>query len=192
MKHLGCVLFTVLVAVVSLTGCQGTMLNTTNVGQTIKPSARIGLVKTGPQSGRFSDGYVTVNYQYTAAGGNLQMSGTVGFGSAITGNYTGVQTFDLGLLMGDAKGRVLMQQGLTASPPVNVSSSINFNTSLLLPPQAISMAFTYNGTVYGTQGDSASIWADPVRQRHHRNPEPSTSLGLSAVSLIPSTREEGT
>ena len=164
MKHLSGVLLTLLVVGVFLTGCQGTMLNTTNVGQTIKPSARIGLVKAGQQSGQFSDGYVTVNYNYTAASGNLQMSGVVQFGSAITGNFTGVQTFDLGLLLGDAQGRVLMQQGLTASPPINVSSSVNFNTNLLLPPQATSMAFTYNGTAYGTQGDPTSFWADPVER----------------------------
>jgi hypothetical protein len=163
-RHPGCVLLALLGAVAYLTGCQGTMLNTTNVGQTIKPSARIGLVKIGQQSGQFSDGYVTVNYQYTAAFGNLQMSGTVQFGSAITGNFMGVQTFDLGLLLGDAQGRVLMQQGLTASPPINVSGSINFNANLLLPPQATSMAFTYNGTAYGTQGDPTSFWADPVER----------------------------
>jgi hypothetical protein len=53
---------TVWVTEICLTGCQGTMLSTSAKGQTIQPSAQIKLVKTGPQSGQFSDGYVTVNY----------------------------------------------------------------------------------------------------------------------------------
>jgi hypothetical protein len=154
-----------LVAGVYLTGCQGTMLNTTSVGQTIKPSSRIGLVQAGPQSGRFSDGYVTVEYQYTAAGGNLRMTGVVLFGSAITGNFIMVQTFDLGLLLGDAQGRVLMQQGLTASPPITVSSPISFDVNLMLPPQTASIAFTYSGTAYGEgREDPTSFWTDPVER----------------------------
>ena len=164
-KNFGRILLTVLVTWVFLTGCQGTMASATNKGQTIKPSAQIKLVKTGPQSGQFSDGYVTVNYQYTAAGGNLQISGTVQFGSAITMNFNSVATFDLGLLLGDAQGRVLMQQGLTAASDQSSSSSINFNTPVLLPPRATCMAFTYNGQVFGSGGESpTSIWADPVER----------------------------
>jgi hypothetical protein len=154
-----------LVAGVYLTGCQGMKLSPTNVGQTIKPSARIGLVKTGQQSGQFSDGYVTVNYKYSAAGGNLQMTGVVGFGSAISGNFQIVQTFDLGLLLGDAQGRVLMQQGLTAATETNVSGSVNFKMPVVLPAQATTMAFTYNGMAYGGGGESpTSFWTDPVER----------------------------
>ncbi len=165
MKHLSGVLLALLVVGVFLTGCQGTMLSTSAKGQTIKPAAQIKLVKTGPQSGQFSDGYVTVNYQYTVSGGNLQMSGTVQFGSAITMNFNSVASFDLGLLLGDAQGRVLMQQGLTAASDQSSSSSINFNTPVLLPPRATCMAFTYNGQVFGGGGESpTSIWADPVER----------------------------
>jgi len=164
-KHPMRCLMSMLVMGFFLSGCQGTMLSTTNKGQTIQPSARINLVRTGPQSGQFSDGYVTVNYQYTAASGNLQMSGVVRFGSALSGNFEVVQTFDLGLLVGDAQGKVLMQQGLTTAMEASVSSSVNFNTPVILPPQAATMAFSYNGMVYGGRGESpTSFWADPVER----------------------------
>jgi hypothetical protein len=164
-KHLGCVFTSILAIGVLLTGCQGTMLSTTNKGQTIKPSAQINLVKTGPQSGQFSDGYVTVNYKYTVAAGNLQMSGVVQFGTALIANFLVVQTFELGLLVGDAQGKVLMQQGLTTAGETDVSSSVNFNTPVVLPPQAAIMAFSYNGTAYGSGGESpTSFWADPVER----------------------------
>ena len=165
MKHLSGVLLMLLVVGVFLTGCQGTMLSTSAKGQTIQPAAQIKLVKTGPQSGQFSDGYVTVNYKYTASSGSLQMSGVVQFGSAISGNFLVVQTFDLGLLLGDATGKVLLQQGVTTAMEVNVSSSQNFNTTVVLPPQAATMAFTYNGSAYGAGGESpTSFWADPVQR----------------------------
>jgi hypothetical protein len=165
MKRMSGVLLTLLVVGVFLTGCQGTMLSTSAKGQTVQPAAQIKLVKTGPQSGQFSDGYVTVNYQYAASGGNLQMNGAVQFGSAISGNFLVVQTFDLGLLLGDAAGKVLLQQGLTTAVEANVSSSQNFNTAVVLPPQAVCMAFTYNGVAYGAGGESpTSFWADPVER----------------------------
>jgi hypothetical protein len=165
MNHLSGVLLTLLMVGVFLTGCQGAMLSTSAKGQTIQPAAQIKLVKTGPQSGQFSDGYVTVNYKYTASGGDLQMSGVVQFGSAISGNFLVVQTFDLGLLLGDATGKVLMQQGLATAVEANVSSSQNFNTTVVLPPKAVSMAFTYNGVAYGAGGESpTSFWADPVER----------------------------
>jgi hypothetical protein len=162
-KRLIWVLLTVWVTGLCLAGCQGTMLSTSNKGQTIEKSAQVMLVKTGPQAGQFSDGYVTVNYKYTVSGGNLQMSGVVSFGSAISGNFLVVQTFDLGLLLGDATGKVLLQQGVTTAVEVDVSSSQNFNTTVILPPQAVTMAFTYNGVAYGAGGSSpTSFWADPV------------------------------
>jgi len=165
MRHLYRVLLTSLVLVVFLTGCQGTMLSAGNKGQTIVPSAQIQLVKVGEQSGRFSDGYVTVNYKSTATGGNLQMSGVVRFGSALVGNFQIVQTFDLGLLLADAKGKVLMQQGLTTAVENNVSDPVSFNTTVFLPPQAAFMAFSYNGQAYGGGGESpTSFWADPVER----------------------------
>ncbi len=150
---------------VLLTGCQGTMSSTGNKGQTIVPSAQIQLVKAGEQSGRFSDGYVTVTYRCTATEGNLQMSGVVRFGSALVGNFQIVQTFDLGLLLADGQGKVLLQQSLTTAVENNVSDPVNFDTTVFLPPQAGFMAFTYNGMAYGGGGESpTSFWADPVER----------------------------
>jgi hypothetical protein len=160
-KHGYRLLMSLMVMGAFLTGCQGSMLS--GKGQTIQKSAQINLIKMEQQAGQFSDGYVTVNYKYNVAGGNLQMSGVVQFGSAISGNFLVVQTFDLGLLLGDTQGKVLMQQGLTTAVEANVSDSVNFNTTIFLPPQAATMAFSYKGQAYGSGGGSpTSFWADPV------------------------------
>lgn len=156
------VLLLVWMAGVCLAGCQGT-LTRGNVGQTIQPSAQIKIVKTDPQSGVFDDDYVTVKYKYIASEGSLQVSGSVRFDSAISENFLVVQTFDLGLLLGDETGKVLLQQGLTTAVEADVTSSQSFHTTVILPPQAVTMAFTYNGMAFGSGGTSpTSFWSDPV------------------------------
>jgi hypothetical protein len=156
------VLLTVLVLGVSLAGCQGTMGGIK--GQHIQKPAQIALVKTGQQSGKFSDGYVTVKYKYTAAGGNLQISGIASFESAISGNFAIVQTFDLGLLLADDQAKILLQQGLTTAVENSVSDPVNFTNTVFLPPQAAFMAFTYNGQAYGDGLSPTTFWADPVER----------------------------
>lgn len=161
-KLLRGVLLTVLVLGVSLAGCQGTMGGIK--GQHIQKPAQIALVKSGQQSGKFSDGYVTVKYKYTAADSNLQISGVASFDSAISGNFATVQTFDLGLLLGDDQAKVLMQHGLTTAVENSVSDPVNFNNNVFLPPQAAFIAFTYNGQAYGDGLSPTTFWADPVER----------------------------
>lgn len=142
-------------------GCQSARIG--GKGQIIEPSAVIQLVSAGEQAGRFSDGYVTVNYRYTMTGGDLLMAGTITFGDELGMNFDTVNAFDLGLLLGDAQGRVLLQQSLTTTSENSLSSTIHFNAVVFLPRQAACMAFTYNGLVYGAGGESpTSIWLDPV------------------------------
>jgi hypothetical protein len=161
-KNPFCTLLTLIVAGALLTGCQTTML-TSDKGQSIQPSAQIRVLPEGTQSGTFSDGYVRVTYQYTASPGSLQLAGTITFGDAISMNFNQVETFDLGLLLGDNQGKVLLQQGLTTASAQSSSDSIKFKTTVLLPARTSCMAFTYNGMVYGAGGQSpTSIWADPV------------------------------
>lgn len=163
MQHLGRLFLTVLVTGAFLTGCQGTLGGVK--GQHIQQPAQIALVKAGQQSGKFSDGYVTVKYRYTATDGSLQLAGTVVFESAIAENFDMVQTFDLGLLLADTQGKVLMQQGLTTAVENYASDPVDFNTTVFLPPQAVLMAFTYNGQAYGGGGQSpTTFWADPVER----------------------------
>jgi hypothetical protein len=142
------------------------MLNTTNLGQTIKPPDRIGFVKTGQQSGQFTDGYATVNYNCTVNGNSMRMSGVVQFSPAIVGNFRTIQSFQISLVLGNSQGRVLTQQGLSAAVENSVSSPVDFNTTVPLPLQAATMAFSYNGTAYGGVGSDSptSFWADPVER----------------------------
>lgn len=152
----------VVVAAMLVSGCQGTLGGVK--GQHIQKQAQIPIVKTGQQSGKYSDGYVTVKYKYTATDSSLQLSGVASFDSPISGNFSTVQTFDLGLLLGDEQAKILLQQGLTTAVENSVSDVVNFTNNVLLPPQAGMMAFTYNGMAYGDGLSPTTFWSDPVER----------------------------
>ncbi len=122
-------------------------------GQTLNPANQIVLNAQGQQSGQFTAPDLTVNYTYVRSGGNMQLTGNVQFGMTIQANYAVVQTFQLGLALADAQGNVLGQQGLATSYDHNVGDTINFSTSVTVPPQTASMAFTYTGQAYAEGGN---------------------------------------
>jgi hypothetical protein len=165
MKSVNCLLLAALVTGIFLTGCQGTLPTSTQqpmIGQTIQKSGQIPLVKSGEPSGHFRDGYVKVSYRYAPTGDGLNISGSVWFEDAITMNYLIVGTFHLDLLLADAQGRVLSQQIIATALNMNVTDSIDFITSVILPPQATYMAFAYSGRVQGIGESPTSIWSYPV------------------------------
>jgi hypothetical protein len=131
-------------------------------GQTLNPANQITLSAQGQQSDKFTAPDLTVNYTYTRTDGDMQITGTVQFGMNIQGNYAVVQTFQLGLALADAQGNVLRQQGLTTAFDSNVGDAINFSTTVTVPAQAASMAFTYTGQAYsGGSGGATNFWFSP-------------------------------
>ncbi len=133
-------------------------------GQTLNPANQIVLNAQGQQSGQFNGPDLTVNYTYVCSGSDMQINGSIQFGMAIQANYAVVQTFQLGLALADAQGNVLEQRGLTTSYDHNVGDTINFCTSVAVPAQTASMAFTYTGQVYaeGSGGpDPTNIYFYP-------------------------------
>jgi hypothetical protein len=116
-------------------------------GQTLNPANLIALNAQG-QQGQFNGPHVSVNYSYVRTGGDMQLTGNVQFGMTIQANYAGVQSFNLSLALVDARGNVLGEQGLIRSFYSNVGDTLNFNTSVAVPPQTAFMAFTYSGQAY--------------------------------------------
>lgn len=117
-------------------------------GQTLNPAHQIVLNAQGQQSGQFNAPDLTVNYTYVRSGGDMRLTGNVQFGMTIQANYAVVQTFQLGLALADAQGNVLGQQGLATAYDKNVGDTIKFSTSVAVPAQTASMAFTYTGQAY--------------------------------------------
>ncbi len=143
--------------------CQGTLPVRTQpmIGQTILKSSQIPLDKSGESSGNFRDGYVKVSFKYRPVGDGLKMSGSVWFEDAVLMNYLFVNTFHMDILLADDRGRVLSQQSIATAVNMNVTDSIDFITSIFLPPQAAYVAFTYTGQVHGVEESPTSIWYYP-------------------------------
>ncbi len=132
-------------------------------GKTLDPAYQIALNPQGDQ-GQFNGPHLSVNYSYVRSGGNMQLTGNVQFGMTIQANYAGVQSFNLGLALADSRGNVLGEQGLTSAFYSNAGDTINFNTSVAVPPQTAFMAFTYSGQAYaaGPGGpDPINLWFSP-------------------------------
>ena len=119
-------------------------------GKTINPASQIALNAQGQQSGQFNAPDLTVNYTCVRTGSDMQLTGNVQFGMTIQANYSVVQTFQLGLALADAQGNVLGEQGVTTAYDNNVGDTINFSTSVVVPAQTASMAFTYTGQAYAS------------------------------------------
>jgi hypothetical protein len=117
-------------------------------GQTLNPANQIVLSAQGQQSGQFNAPDLTVNYTCVRTGGDMQLTGNIQFGMTIQANYAVVQTFQLGLALADAQGNVLGQRGLATAYASNVGDTINFSSSVAIPPQTAAMAFTYTGQAY--------------------------------------------
>ena len=147
-------LLPILVLGAFLGGCQGSLNNipAQGQGQKLEDVKAILLGDTGRQTGQYRTDDLTVDWEYRRAGGSLQLSGVVRFSPALQNQIKFLGSFQLGLVLSDAQGNTLMDQGLTTAYGDSVSDPISFSTNLAVPPQAASMAFSYRGQAYGGDG----------------------------------------
>jgi hypothetical protein len=161
MKGAGGVCLTVILAGAFLAGCQGSLF--TAKGHMLQAAEQIMISKAGQQSGQYTSDDLTMGYTYARTGDSLRISGAVQFASSVTGNFLTINTFELGLLLADAQGKILQQHGLTTALAANSSNPIDFSITLSLPPGCESMAFTYN--FQATDPDErrpSTFWQYPV------------------------------
>jgi hypothetical protein len=164
-KSFNVLLLAVLIVGTFLPACQGTSSNIQQqsmMAQTLQKSSLKQLDRSGQSTGNFQDGYVKVSYRYTPGEDGLRISGSVWFGDAIVMNYLFVGTFHMDILLADAQGQVVSQQSLATALNMNVADSIEFMTTVSLPPQANYMAFSYTGRVHGLGESPMAIWYYPV------------------------------
>jgi hypothetical protein len=95
--------------------------------------------------GTFQTRDLTVNYEYSRTGGQLLISGAIQFASSLQMGFSLVRGFHLGLLIMNAQGNILSNQGLMTISRRDPEKVSTFSTSMSLPPQASSMAFHYTG-----------------------------------------------
>ena len=160
----GVVLWTIVALCLALGGCQGSLFNVQ--GKSIEYTDRLALKTGGEQSGQYKADEITVDYRYVRTGDDLKMSGTIRFNYSMQGNFSTVSTFSLALVLADAQGTILAQQGLATAYDHKSSEPVNFSTTMIIPRQTEMMAFSYTGAASGagTSGSPSSFWHNPAGQ----------------------------
>jgi len=111
-------------------------------------------------SGQWKGRDVAVEYSYSINQGQMDISGKIRFASFFIG-YSRLQDFRLGAIFVDEKGTVLEEIGLTTDR--GSFDPIPFSRTIKLPPNAVSMAFSYQGdAVQSGMGGVTSFSFYPV------------------------------
>jgi hypothetical protein len=90
----------------------------------------------------------------------MDLSGNVLFSYSLTMGYTNLLDFRLGAIFLDENGRVLEEIELATNrgsfDPISFSRRIN------LPPNAVFMAFIYQGEAAEAHRNKTSFWFNPI------------------------------
>jgi hypothetical protein len=147
-----------------LSGCQGSLFNLQ--GQNIQYADRVILKEGGQQTEQYRSDDLTVKYEYVRNGDSLKISGIVRFSNAMQSNFPTVNTFGLALVLADARGAVLAQQGLTTGYDMNAEEPLSFSRTMVVPARTALMAFSYGGRASSSGGTFGfgitEFWHDPV------------------------------
>jgi hypothetical protein len=111
-------------------------------------------------SGEWKGNDISVEYRYSKADGQMDLSGNVQFSFPLVMGYTNLLDFRLGAILLDKDGRVLREVGLVANR--GTLDPFSFSRSINLPQNAVFMAFTYQGDVAEAYRNTTSIWFSPV------------------------------
>ncbi len=90
----------------------------------------------------------------------MDLSGKVRFSYSPIMGYTGQRDFRLGAIFLDESGRVLEEIGLATNR--DSFDPIPFNRRINLPPDAVLMAFSYQGKAVDEGRGETSFWFYPI------------------------------
>lgn len=168
-KSFGIKLLAVAVLVLTAAGCQmGSYLPGSGM---VDREYWIPLQDGKTQSNTWDGMYVTIKYKYARDGGRLVLQGGVRYADKMVYNYIRVQYFHLDVLLLDPEGKVIETQGLASSSddslvPMGLEPVVDFDKEIMLPPNAVAMAFSYKGQAVASgdafAGGGRYFWEFPV------------------------------
>ncbi len=159
-----------LLTVLLVAGCQSVGVNYTN--KTVPQNKWIRILMPGEQSGKWSTNDVNLDYRYAGDGNTLRISGEVHYADPIRYNFAVIQYFHMDVIFIDPQGRVLGTEGLVSDTnnslePSGITFPVTFDRLVRLPPNTVSIAFSYTGTARdsGRRGDFniTSFWEYPIQ-----------------------------
>lgn len=143
-------------------GCQGTL--PTSKGNFVAAPQRVPISEgMQPQIWRTDD--LSIHYQYTKSGDQLEISGKIDPSSSLVLNFQTFERFHLGVLLLDAQGEVLASDGLvTAGFRRNTDEPIQFQDTISLPQGTTALAFRYAGKACSAGNQTCTqLWHYPAQ-----------------------------
>jgi hypothetical protein len=140
--------------------------------QTMTPSYRTGSVSpedsvplpVGQNAGAWKGNYLVVDYKYSRALTDIDMTGMVNFADNMTMNFVLLRDFHLSAIFLDENGKVLGTKGLTTGR--GSFDPISFRAQMAVPPATVAISFSYQGTaIEGGNDDGGGInhfWQYPI------------------------------
>jgi hypothetical protein len=131
--------------------------------RSVLPEYRLSIAQ--PQySGQWKGNDLTVEYKYSRNQGRMDLSGNVEFSYSLIMGYSRLDDFRLGAVLLDENGNVIEEIGLTTDR--DAFDPIPFHRQINLPSNAVSIAFSYQGTAIESGGDDSknttAFWFSPV------------------------------
>ncbi len=115
-------------------------------GAILQEGFGIELVRGRRQGGFHQTRDLTVAYEYEWRDGRLELRGRVRFADSLIYNFTSIRSFQLGVVFADGGRNVLASRSLTAAGWRHPEDELPFAGAVELHPEAVFMAFTYQGT----------------------------------------------
>ena len=130
----------------------------------VSPADRLSI--TGASySGQWKGNDLTVEYSYSRDQGQIDLSGNIRFADFMVLGYSNLMYFRLGAVFTDENGRVIKEIGLVTNR--DAFEPIPFHRKISVPPNAVSMAFSYDGKAVESGNDGGSgltaFWHYPIR-----------------------------
>jgi len=142
-------------------------------GQATKPENRIPVEDGGPYKGVWETYDVIVSYEYKKDGQNLLLTGEANLAGHLTRGFPVIDFFYIHAHLLDENGTIISSKKLLSARnrEYNYFYDPSFNHTILMPPEALSLAFSYSGRVRDSgssrsDGDQAggvdwSFWKMP-------------------------------
>ena len=111
-------------------------------------------------SGQWKGNDLSVEYSYSKDQGQMELSGKARFSYSLSMGYSNLQDFHLGAIFLDENGKVLEQIGLATN--LDTLDPVPFNRRINLPPNAVFMAFSYQGIASDAGRGKTTFWFDPI------------------------------
>jgi hypothetical protein len=144
-----------------IAGCQ-TMTLSSGTGS-VSPENRVPFPE-GQNAGVWKGNYLVVDYKYSRALTDIDMTGMVNFADNMTMNFVLLRDFHLSAIFLDENGKVLGTKGLTTGR--GSFDPISFRAQMAVPPATVAISFSYQGTaIEGGNDDGGGInhfWQYPI------------------------------